>query len=622
MMNRCYCRTTTIAFFLCAGLAFGQTGTITTVSPNSAAQGSSGFTVTFTLGSSPPAPPLGAPLISATLGTLGGSSVTRVDTYNVTAVYTIPDSESTGAKDATVTFGGPLGDVVFSKTGGFTVTAPPPGPPTITQHPESRCVPGGGLVSFTVTASGSPPLSYKWQRNQVDLDGATLTSYTVDSASSNDAGNYRCTVTNSYGSTTSREAALTVLLGGTNTYPIVDTGQTLCYNATMVIAAPSPGAAFYGQDAQHAGHQSSFTLSGDGKTVRDSVTGLTWQRSPDTGGDGTITASDKLTWAQAQARPAVLNAASYGGYSDWRLPTIKELYSLIDFRGTDPSGMAGSDTSGLTPFIDTDYFQFAYGDTSAGERVIDSQYASANVYVGPNYSGEGGKLFGVNFADGRIKGYGLVLAGFDKTFFVQCVRGNTSYGINSFVDNGDQTVTDRATGLMWSKADSGTGMNWSDALAWVQTRNAANYLGHNDWRMPNAKELQSIVDYTRAPDMGNSASINPVFNCTPIANESGQIDYPWYWSNTTHAAYSGSGFSGCYVCFGRGTGYMDSEWVDVHGAGCQRSDPKGGSLTSYTYTPYGYYNSVAPQGDAIRIYNFVRLVRDATSAAVSDWKRY
>ena len=52
-----------------------------------------------------------------------------------------------------------------------------------------------------------------------------------------------------------------------------------------------------------------------------------------------INASDKLTFAQAQAYPAVLNAEDFGGYSDWRLPTIKELYSLINFTGTDPSGM-------------------------------------------------------------------------------------------------------------------------------------------------------------------------------------------------------------------------------------------------------------------------------------------
>lgn len=229
----------------------------------------------------------------------------------------------------------------------------------------------------------------------------------------------------------------------TGDYPVVDTGQVKCYNATGEITCPAAGAAFYGQDAQHAGNQPHYTLSGDGLTVYDHVTGLTWQHTPDINGDGVINIDDKLTWTQAQARPAALNASNYGGYSDWRLPAIQELYSLIDFRGTDPSGVL-TDTTGLIPFIDTDYFQFAYGDTSAGERIIDSQYASSSLYAA-----SAAKLFGVNFADGRIKGYDLTMpGGAAKVFLVQCVRGNTGYGANGFVANGDGTVTDSATGLM------------------------------------------------------------------------------------------------------------------------------------------------------------------------------
>ena len=58
-------------------------------------------------------------------------------------------------------------------------------------------------------------------------------------------------------------------------------------------------------------------------------------------------------------------------------------------------------------------------------------------------------------------------------------------------------------------------------------------------------------------------------------------------------------------------GYVNGTWVDAHGAGAERSDPKGGSLTNYTFAaPNGYYNPIAPQGDAMRIYNYVRLVRD------------
>jgi len=125
---------------------------------------------------------------------------------------------------------------------------------------------------------------------------------------------------------------------GSFPYPVVDTRQSTCYDTLVAIACRPAGQAFHGQDAQLSGIQPRYAVSADALTVTDDVTGLTWQRSPDTNGDGSITKSDKLTWTQAQAWPATLNAAHYGGYGDWRLPTIKELYSLIDFRGTDPSG--------------------------------------------------------------------------------------------------------------------------------------------------------------------------------------------------------------------------------------------------------------------------------------------
>ncbi len=384
------------------------------------------------------------------------------------------------------------------------------------------------------------------------------------------------------------------------TYPVNDTRQEKCYNDNVNITCPVSGSEFYGQDAQYTGNVPDFTNNGDG-TVSDNNTGLIWQKSPDTDGDGDIDAADKLTWTQIQAYPAALNAQNFGGYSDWRVPSIKELYSLIEFSGTDPM-VESTDTSGLIPFIDTGYFDFAYGDTNAGERVIDSQYASDTLYVS---TANGSMLFGVNFADGRIKGYGLTSPfGSEKTFFVICVRGNTSYGINNFTDNGDGTVTNQAAGLMWSQADSGTGMTWLEALAWIEQKNAANHLGYSDWRMPNAKELQSIVDYTRSPDTTGSAAIDPVFSVTSVTNEAGQTDYPFYWSGTTHVSSNGMGGSAVYVAFGRAMGYMNNTWVDVHGAGAQRSDPKSGN-------PADYPTGRGPQGDAIHIYNYVRCVRDA-----------
>jgi hypothetical protein len=277
------------------------------------------------------------------------------------------------------------------------------------------------------------------------------------------------------------------------------------------------------------------------------------------------------------------------------------------------------DPAGLTPFIDTRYFFFVYGDPAAGERIIDSQYLSSTLYTA-----DGTVAFGVNFADGRIKGYGLTMpGGTDKTFFVLCVRGNPAYATNAFTDNGDGTVTDSATGLQWTRADSGQAMTWSDALAWAQARNAEDHLGHADWRLPNAKELQSIVDYARAPDATGTPALDPAFQATAIVNEGGAADYPWYWAGTTHASSDGRGSAAVYVAFGRATGWMQLNGaacyslVDVHGAGAQRSDPKGGSPTDFylgSACGGGKAYGRGPQGDVIRVSNFVRLVRDAGPA--------
>ena len=385
-------------------------------------------------------------------------------------------------------------------------------------------------------------------------------------------------------------------------YVVVDTGQGICYNNDQPVACPAWGGAFYGQDAQYQGAQSSYTDNGDG-TVSDLNTGLMWQKSPDTDGDGDIDAADKLTY---DAAVAGADTFSLAGYDDWRLPTIKELYSLILFSGGDVSSCMGGGTCSGVPFIDANYFDFAYGDTSAGERIIDAQYASSTKYVSTTV---GQTMFGVNLADGRIKGYGLTMpGGVDKTFFVMYVRGNASYGVNDFLDNGDGTVTDRATGLMWMQADSGEGMNWEGALGYCES---LDHAGYDDWRLPNAKELQSIVDYSRSPATSNSAAIDPIFSVSSIIDEAGKSDYPYYWTGTTHADVSGRSGSAVYVAFGEAPGYMHNAWIDVHGAGAQRSDPKAGN-------PANYVQGRGPQGDAIRIDNYARCVRGGNVTTDSD----
>jgi hypothetical protein len=379
------------------------------------------------------------------------------------------------------------------------------------------------------------------------------------------------------------------------TYPIVDTNQTETYNNTQEISPPAEGQAFYGQDAQIDGNQPRYVDNGDG-TVTDLVTGLMWQQGY----------SGKMTYEEAVAS---VDDFELAGYTDWRLPTIKELFSLIDFAGVDIDPQAGSASH---PFIDTSVFEFAYGDTSI-ERIIDSQWVTTTLYTGSSgLAGGGSLMFGVNFADGRIKGYpvGTTLGpgGQEKTYYVRYVRGNTRYGVNDFIDNGNGTITDLATGLMWSQDDSVTTMNWEEALAYVQQLNDETYLGYSDWYLPNAKELQSIVDYNRSPDATDSAAIDPLFHCTQITNEAGQKDWGFYWTGTTHLSQRGAQ-DAVYIAFGRGLGYMNGQFDDVHGAGCQRSDPKTGMPS------YGF----GPQGDVRRVDNFVRVVRDVSgSVSLAD----
>jgi len=385
------------------------------------------------------------------------------------------------------------------------------------------------------------------------------------------------------------------------TYTIVDTGQIRCYDNRTEITYPEAGAAFFGQDAQYNGNEPNYRANGDG-TVTDVNTGLMWQADP----------GEKKTYAQAAAGAAQCRTS---GYDDWRLPTIKELYSLILFCGTDPDPTSRNGSS-RTPFIDGDFFQFQYGKASDGERIIDSQWATCTLYKG-KVMRNAEAMFGVNFADGRIKGYPTTRGqgGGAKKFYVLYVRGNTNYGKNDFVDNEDGTITDRATGLTWMKADSaaleagsqGDGkLNWQEALKWAED---LKYAGHHDWRLPNAKELHSIVDYARSPDVTHSAAIDPLFEATPIENEGGETDYAHYWSSTSHRRAHSAG-AGVYIAFGRGLGFMarrgspsgSKTLIDVHGAGAQRSDPKSGDLSAL---PEGR----GPQGDVVRIYNLVRCVR-------------
>jgi hypothetical protein len=369
---------------------------------------------------------------------------------------------------------------------------------------------------------------------------------------------------------------------------VAGTGQDHCYNYRTEIPCPRRGESYYGQDVQHSGKPPEYRDVGDG-TIVDLTTGLTWTKAVD---------GRKLAPEEAQQQAQQLRI---GGFSDWRVPSIKELYSLIDFRGYTGFEADNADLkrvpANAIPFLNTDYFNFRYGNVRAGERYIDAQWLSSTPYVSTTMLGDK-TVFGVNFADGRLTGLGYLPPGKKKVppkrFYVRYVRG-TPYGINQFQDNGDGTISDRSSGLMWSKNDSGKGLNWAEALQYAES---AELAGHRDWRLPSAKELQYIVDYGRSPETSKSAAIDPLFNATAIRNEAGKPDFAYYWSSTTHLDGPQPGRQAVYVAFGRALGQIKGKYVDGHGAGAQRSDPKEGEP-----------RILGPQGDVQRVKNRVRLVR-------------
>ena len=119
----------------------------------------------------------------------------------------------------------------------------------------------------------------------------------------------------------------------------------------------------------------------------------------------------------------------------------------------------------------------------------------------------------------------------------------------TYVENGDGTITDFNTGLMWEKKSDDDGLHdrdatfpWSDSavdtiwdwLAQVNVEGGSGFAGHSDWRIPNAKELQTIIDYERV-----APSVDPVFDSSCVAActvlTCSCTASAFYWSSTTEA---------------------------------------------------------------------------------------
>lgn len=191
--------------------------------------------------------------------------------------------------------------------------------------------------------------------------------------------------------------------------------------------------------------------------------------------------------------------------------------------------------------------------------------------------------FGVGETTGHIKGYPSDQDG-PMSKHVRAVSGST-YGTSytfskisnddltnentvatsedTYIDNGDGTITDTSTGLMWMASDAGYTMNWKESLSYAEN---LDFAGYTDWKLPDVKELQSLVDYS-----GIYPTVNQeYFSTTDLTDENAGY---YYWSSTS-AYFSTNDPSygyAWYVAFGYS---FDDQGSDTHGAGAVRFSPK------------------------------------------------
>ena len=250
-------------------------------------------------------------------------------------------------------------------------------------------------------------------------------------------------------------------------FKLEDTGQTGSFTTTA------------GEDSDYLINTPSFTDNGDG-TVTDNNTGLMWQKT-----DG-----GEMTFENAGVYCDTLNL---GGYTDWRLPTGIELYSI-------------NNHNHLNPALNTVYFtqtqaQYWWSSETQADDATKVWVVNAGGGIGAHPKSESQS------------------AGGTRLIHTRAVRVAVSgtYPLTRFADNQDGTITDLYTGLQWQKIQSSNTMSWEEALAYSHTLSLG---GKTDWRLPNVKEIQSLND---------TKLFKPSFDKTFFPNVlSGN-----YWSSTT-----------------------------------------------------------------------------------------
>src|SRR5262249_52102968 len=206
-----------------------------------------------------------------------------------------------------------------------------------------------------------------------------------------------------------------------------------------------------------------------------------------------------------------LNTAAFAGHSDWRLPNVKELETIVDVGTFDPAVapafngncMAGcaATTCSCTNSSGAGYW------SSTTSRAFTGNAWTVDAFVGPVSEvakTSPASVRAVRGSSSCLPATGQTTCWNSSGTTVACAGtgqdGELQQGAPlSYTDNGDGTVTDDNTGLVWEKLsldgsvhDRGNAYTWTNAFAGhVATLNAMSFAGHNDWRVPNVKEMES-----------------------------------------------------------------------------------------------------------------------------------
>ena len=264
--------------------------------------------------------------------------------------------------------------------------------------------------------------------------------------------------------------------------------------------------AAFGEDADYAVNPQSFTDNGDG-TITDNVTGLMWQK----------TDNGESTWDAAVTNAA---AVTTGGYNDWRLPTPVEAFSILNH--------ANNPAVNLTYLPNNPAGSAAYWWTSDVFGTDATRVWCTN---------SGGGL-------GAHPKSETLSAGGALRFHARYVRGPKPTNGHNYLNNNDGTITDLDTGLMWTQVPSAA-MNWNAALAHAEGLTTA---GYTDWRLPNVKELQTLVDITLATAT-SAASAQPCLQRKLFSAATATA----YWSSTPLRSGAGTSTQAWLVEFGVNT---------------------------------------------------------------------